>query len=90
MIQMLCMNKLEDYEKWRPVFDGNIEMAVKAGLHLKNIWRSAGEPDTVYFLFDIEDMQRAEAFVNDPLSAQTGKAAGVIEGWIKYIEPLNI
>ncbi len=89
MLQMLCMNRLKDYSKWRVIFDANIDMALKAGLHLKNIWRQEDEPDTVYFLFDIEDRERADAFVNDPASAETGVNAGVIDGWIKYVEPVN-
>ncbi len=50
--------------------------------------RSVDDPCEVHFLFKINDMDKARAFVTDPASAEAGERAGVLEGEIRYVEDI--
>lgn len=86
MIYMLCRNRVRNYEKWRTVFDSHTNDHHKAGLSLVHLWRSVDDAHTVFFLFEVHDIERAKAFISAPEGAKTGKRAGVIEVDIHFLE----
>ena len=61
------------------------EAARAAGLNLTQMWRSADEPNEVFFLFEIEDRGRAEAFMATPEAASVGAEAGVVDGDFHFL-----
>ncbi len=83
---LLSRNKVRDFEQWRGVFDSNAEAARLAGLNLIQMWRSVDDANDVFFLFEVEDRGRAEAFMNAPEAASAGDEAGVIEGDYHFLE----
>jgi len=86
MTYMLARNRVEDFERWHAVFASHRASHVSAGLTLESVWRVKGDPNTVFFLFEVADVARAEAFISDPSSAEAGKEAGVLEGEYHYVE----
>ena len=86
MAYMLVRNKVRDFDVWKKVFDEGAETASEAGLGLVHLWRSMEDPNEVFFLLSVSDVERARAFTGDPASAATGERAGVLEGEIKYVE----
>ena len=80
MMVLLVRNKVKDFDQWRRVFDSQAETARAAGLNLMQMWRSVDDANDVFFLFEVEDRGRAEAFMNAPEAASAGDEAGVIEG----------
>jgi hypothetical protein len=44
------------------------------------------DPNSVYFLLNVESRERAETFTNSQKSTQIGQRAGVLDGWMKYVE----
>ncbi len=90
MAYILCMNKLKDYGKWRTIFDSHKEAHIKAGFHLESIWRLSENAGEVYFIFSVDDKEKADAFFNSPYNASIAQEAGVIDGWIKYVDELNL
>jgi hypothetical protein len=79
-MQLLVRNKVKEFDHWKNVFDANLEPPRAAGLTLCQMWRAIDDPNEVFFLFEVEDRGRAEAFIQAPKSATTGVEAGVIEG----------
>jgi hypothetical protein len=86
MTYMLCRNRVADYSRWKAVFDSHAEAHRRAGLELVKIWRAVDEPDNVFFLFEVASVHKALEFINDPVSAEAGDAAGVIDGEFHFIE----
>ena len=86
MAYMLVRNKVRDFGVWKKVFDDELGRARDAGLGLVQRWRSMDDPNEVFFLLSISDMERAKAFTQDPASAAAGERAGVLEGAIHYVE----
>jgi len=89
MIYMLCRNRVRNYEKWRTIFDSHASVHRKAGLSLVHLWRSVDDAHTVFFLFEVHDLERAKAFIIAPEGAKAGKGAGVIEGEIRFLEEVD-
>ncbi|HWR84012.1 MAG TPA: hypothetical protein VN285_11990 [Candidatus Deferrimicrobium sp.] len=86
MKYMFCRNKVRDYKVWRRIFDSHADGPREAGLHLVRVWQAVDDPNTVYFLFEIHDLESAKAFVSNPTGAEIGRQAGVIDGEIVYLE----
>ena len=88
-MMLFVRNKVENFDQWKRVFDSQAEAGNAAGLSLVYVWRSMDEADQVFFLFEVEDRGRAEAFMNTPEAASTGRKAGVIDGDFHFLEALN-
>lgn len=88
MIIMICRNKVADYTKWRKVFDAHKDNHIRAGLHLQNVWQELDDPDNVFFTFEVEDREKALAYINDPVSAKAGEESGVIEGEFHFVKSI--
>jgi hypothetical protein len=78
-MQLICRNRVTDFNVWRRVFVSHAEAHVAAGLHLRDLWVNADDPDEVFFVFDVDDRDDAQAFMDTPLAAQGAKLAGVID-----------
>jgi len=86
MAYMLVRNKVRDFDVWKEVFDGELGAVRDAGLGVVHLWRSTEDPNEVFFLLSISDMNRARAFTADPAA---GERAGVLEGQIHYVEDVD-
>ena len=80
MKRMICRNVVKDFDAWKAIFDENLEAAQAAGLNLENLWRSIDDPNEVFFIFTVEDVDAAKAFTSDPAAAEAGERSGVIDG----------
>ena len=86
MTYMLCRNRVEDFSRWKPAFDTNLDAARAAGLRLRGLWRVLEEPNNVFFQFEVESIERAQAFISSPEAARTGADSGVIDGEYYFVE----
>jgi hypothetical protein len=83
---MLCRNRVSDFSKWKSVFDSHAEAHRDAGLRLVNLWRSIEEPANIFFVLEVEDLDRAREFINSPDSARAGEESGVVDGEYHFVE----
>lgn len=86
MIRMLCRNKIADFEKWKAVFDSHAGAHREAGLRLEHLWRSVEDPNNIFFVFEVGDIDKARAFINAPDAEEAGRASGVLDGEYHFIE----
>ena len=86
MIVMLCQNRVADFSKWKAVFDSHAQAHRAAGLHLRDLWRDVEEPNNVFFVFEVTNLDNARAFISDPAAAEAGKTSGVLEGEYHFLE----
>jgi len=87
MIQLLCRNRVADFDQWWSVFQSHAGAHRASGLFLVSLWRDAADPDNVFFLFDVEDQERAKAFLGDSGAAEARKESGVLEGEFHFVSP---
>ncbi len=83
---MLCRNRVEDYEKWKRVFDSNGAALRDGGLRMMNLWRDMDEPNNVFLLFEVADIDKARAFITNPAAAESGRLSGVVDGECHFLE----
>jgi len=86
MLYMLVRNKVADYEKWKQIFDSQAEANRAEGLTPAHFWRDAEDRNTVWFVLKVADIERAKQYINAPDAAEIGRAAGVIDGEVHFIE----
>ena len=88
-MQLLVRNKVKDFAKWRTYFEADSAAAAEYGVTLAALWQTADDPNNVFFLLDIEDVDRANAFMARPESQEIGIKAGVIDGEVHYLEAVS-
>jgi len=84
-LHLLCRNRVQDFDRWKSVFDSHAEAHRAAGLLLVHLWRDESNANDVFFLFEIADVEKAKAFIADPKAANAGRASGVIEGEYRFL-----
>ena len=89
MTYMLARNQVCDFDVWKRVFDEDRDRLDEAGLALVHLWRSIEDPNEVFFLLAVENVERARAFTANPRSAAAGERAGVRCGEIAYVEEVD-
>ncbi len=86
MVVMLCRNRVDDFARWKTVFDSHAAAHRAAGLRLLNLWRAVEDPNNVFFLFEVTAIERARAFISDPAAAEAGRKSGVLDGEYHFLE----
>ena len=84
-MMMLARNRVQDAERWKSVFDAQAAGAA-AGMTVEHVWRSVDAPDVVFFLLQVEDRARAEAYMASPEASAAGADAGVLDGEVHFVE----
>ena len=58
----LVRRKVEDFSKWKAVYDTYLPARQKAGLKEKHVLHNLDDPNEVITLFELEDVQKAREF----------------------------
>lgn len=85
-MELLVRNKVRDFDHWKGVFDQQSEAGLAAGMKLARMWRTADDPNNVFFILEVEDRKRAEDYMHAPESAEVGRKAGVIDGEYYFLD----
>lgn len=85
MVQLLCRNRVENFDRWKKVFDRNLETQIDCGLRLAKMWQQIDDPNNVFFIFDCKDVEQAKNMMSAPEAAQSGEESGVIDGECHFI-----
>ena len=88
-MQLLVRNKVKDFSTWYAYFKADSDAGAEYGLALRLLWQAAEDPNDVFFLLDIEDIDRANAFMSRPESQDIGVKAGVIDGEFHFLNQVS-
>jgi outer membrane biosynthesis protein TonB len=95
MNYILCRNRVRNFDYWKGVFDSHADRHRAAGLKLVHLWYELNSPRNVFFLFEVEDFERARAFLDTFETAASARESGLIEGDVRFLSeslgygPLN-
>lgn len=89
MKYMLCRNEVRDYNAWRRVFDADAAAHRAAGLILKQVWRDSANANNVFFLFEVEALERAHQFINASDAKAQAQRSGVIGGEYHFLDAVD-
>jgi hypothetical protein len=89
MNYLLCRNRVADLVRWKAVFTSHREAHRSAGLRLVKLWRSLDAPGNVFFLFEVDNVEKAREFICTPEAAKAGEASGVLDGEYHFMEEIG-
>ena len=78
MATVILNHNVEDYKKWRPVFDSDSRRRKEAGMMNERVFRSADDPNNIYIIAEVADISSTARMMNDPDLAAKMKEGGVI------------
>jgi hypothetical protein len=78
MIQVLVHHAVSDYRSWRAVFDEAIDFRQLGGERSCRVFRKAGDPNNLTLLFEWDELDRAQSYMNSQELREKMKQAGVI------------
>ena len=87
---LLVKNKVKDVAIWKEVFAAQTASTEETGMKLTNMWQSVDQPDQVFFTFEVENREKAEAYMAKPESAEVCITAGVIDGEFHFLDSMDI
>jgi hypothetical protein len=90
MVYVVLDYKVEDYSKWKPVFDNYGVMRNKAGSKSGKLFHVSGEPNHISILFEWDKKENAANFFASEDTKKTQKSAGVISTpMIVYLDKIE-
>lgn len=84
-MQLLVRNRVRDFATWRRYFDEGNALGARFGVSLASMWQATDDPNNVFFLLDIESVEKTEAFMATPESHELGEKSGVLDGEAYYL-----
>jgi len=78
LVYVILDYKVEDYSKWKPVFDNYGATRKKAGSKGGKLFHFSGEPNHICILFEWDTKENAVNFFASEDTKKTQKSAGVI------------
>jgi hypothetical protein len=79
MLHMLVRHRVKEFDAWKAVFDAHAASQREAGLFVRRILRNADDPDELFLLFEVEDFDRARAFLTSPDVPGAQADSGVLD-----------
>jgi len=78
MAGIFVRHKVEDFEKWKPVFDEDAAIRKSAGSKGCRLFRDEKDPNEVAILCQWKDLGRAHRFAESEETRQAMERAGVV------------
>ncbi len=78
MTSILVQIKVQDYSKWRAVYDENESSRASNGMGVAKVYRNSDDMNSVALFIDVTDMEKARAYVDSDELKQTQMKGGVI------------
>ena len=62
-----------DLKLWKQVVTSDTALHREAGMHFQRVWRNLDNPEEIFFLFRLEDVAVAKAFLEKTGALDKGK-----------------
>ncbi len=78
MAHMLIKHHVQDYARWRAVFDDKADLRIENGETYAHVFRNADDPDNVVIMFRWDTLEHARRYAQDPRLKAAMQEAGVM------------
>ncbi len=79
MPYLLVRHKVEDYARWKPLFDAHGTTRQASGCRGGQLFRNANNPNELVILFEWDNLENARQFTQSSDLREVMQRAGVIE-----------
>ncbi len=91
MPYLLIRHTVQDYGKWKPVFDEHDATRRASGCKSTRLFRSAENPNETTILFEWDSLDNARRFVQSQDLRETMRRAGVVgEPEVRYLNDVDL
>ena len=77
MAHAILHHTVEDYDKWRPLYDEDEARRTEAGIRTIDVYRDADNPNNIFMYWEVDDPSKLTEMLADPELKEKMKAAGV-------------
>lgn len=78
MAYLIVRHTVEDYAKWKPVFDEHLPVRKSHSVVYEQVFRSVDNPNEITLLFEVSDLKLAREFTETSDLKSVMERAGVI------------
>jgi quinol monooxygenase YgiN len=78
MSYMLVQHEVEDFARWKAVFDSKVDLRKANGEISAQIFHDAQDPNKLTLLFEWDSLDRARQYAQNPALKAAMQEAGVI------------
>ncbi len=78
MAYLIVHHTVQDYGKWKPVYDEDQVNRKASGIKCEQLFRSTDDPNDVTILFEVSDINRVRQFIQSDELRKTMQRGGVI------------
>lgn len=78
MANILVHYKVEDYNKWKPIYDGNASFRSQMGAKSGKVFHSVDNPNEIFIFFEWDNIENAKKFSQSDNLREAMMNAGVI------------
>jgi len=90
MTYVLVMHKVEDYDKWKSLYDENGAMRKAYGSKGASVFRQANDPNSLVIITEWENIEKGKVFAESEDLKTTMQKAGVIsQPEIYYLDEIE-
>ncbi len=75
---LFCHHKVKDFDLWKRVFDSHATAQKKAGLTLQYLLCNLEDPNDIFMLFEVEEIEKGKNFVTSTDVPGAQNESGVI------------
>lgn len=75
---VMVRHKVQDYAKWKKVFDEDASLIEKAGFKKYGLYRTAEDPTDLLLFLEIDDVNKVKEFMSSDKSKERMKEGSVI------------
>jgi hypothetical protein len=68
-----------DFSSWKRVFDSHAAAQRESGLRVEKVLRNLEDPNEVFLLFEVSDLEKARGFVSSPEVPGARRESGVLD-----------
>lgn len=77
MSLVIVSHRVEDFNKWKTIYDQDVKRRDKAGLKEVKCGREKGDPNNVYLVWKTDNVSNFQKMLDDPELEEVMKKAGV-------------
>ena len=90
MAFVIANHKVQDYNSWRPKYDGDEERRTAAGIKTVKVFTSEDDPNDVTMYWEVENTEKVREMMKDPELKTRMEEAGVVsEPNVWYLNDAN-
>ena len=83
---MVCKIKGSQFREWNRLLLASSAAHRAAGLTLLNMWRTQEDPESVFFIFSVRDMETVRSYIDEPHNAEALGLPGLPDGEYHFVE----